>query len=156
MADYTGSATGAQIDAAAQGNFTDDVTITGGRVVVTDSDAGDSQNGVVDITRSSVTGDFFPFTLSWSDGEGFNFILAESATPDYLGVEYHTTGGVRSSLLKFNLNNNVELDVDLVLLTKTPSSASDTGTAGTVAWDANYIYVCTATDTWKRAAISTW
>ena len=40
MADYTGSATGAQIDAAAQGNFTDDVTITGGRVVVTDSDAG--------------------------------------------------------------------------------------------------------------------
>jgi hypothetical protein len=23
-------------------------------------------------------------------------------------------------------------------------------------WDASYIYVCVATDTWKRAAISTW
>ncbi len=39
---------------------------------------------------------------------------------------------------------------------KTPASASDTGTAGEICWDANYIYVCTATDTWKRTAIATW
>jgi len=39
---------------------------------------------------------------------------------------------------------------------KTPSSASDTGTTGQIAWDADYIYVCTATDTWKRVAIATW
>jgi hypothetical protein len=39
---------------------------------------------------------------------------------------------------------------------QTPASASATGTAGTIAWDTSYIYVCTATNTWKRAAISTW
>ena len=39
---------------------------------------------------------------------------------------------------------------------KTPSSAGDTGTAGEICWDANYIYVCTATNTWKRTAIATW
>ena len=39
---------------------------------------------------------------------------------------------------------------------KTPSSASDTGTTGQIAWDSNYIYVCTATDTWKRTSIATW
>ena len=39
---------------------------------------------------------------------------------------------------------------------KTPASASDTGTAGEICWDASYIYVCTATNTWKRTAISTW
>ena len=39
---------------------------------------------------------------------------------------------------------------------KTPASASDTGTTGEICWDANYIYVCTATNTWKRSAISTW
>jgi hypothetical protein len=39
---------------------------------------------------------------------------------------------------------------------KTPASASDTGTQGQIAWDADYIYVCTATDTWKRVAIATW
>jgi hypothetical protein len=30
------------------------------------------------------------------------------------------------------------------------------GNQGEVAWDANYIYVCTATNTWRRAAISSW
>ena len=39
---------------------------------------------------------------------------------------------------------------------QTPASATATGTAGTVCWDASYIYVCTATNTWKRVAISTW
>lgn len=39
---------------------------------------------------------------------------------------------------------------------KTPASATDTGTAGEICWDASYIYVCTATNTWKRTAIATW
>jgi hypothetical protein len=39
---------------------------------------------------------------------------------------------------------------------KTPSSAADTGTTGDICWDASYIYVCTATNTWKRVAIATW
>jgi len=38
----------------------------------------------------------------------------------------------------------------------TPASASATGTTGTMVWDADYVYVCTATNTWKRAAIATW
>ena len=39
---------------------------------------------------------------------------------------------------------------------KTPASATDTGTAGEICWDASYVYVCTATNTWKRSALSTW
>jgi len=39
---------------------------------------------------------------------------------------------------------------------KTPASATATGTKGDIVHDTNYIYVCTATDTWKRTAISTW
>ena len=39
---------------------------------------------------------------------------------------------------------------------KTPASASDTGTQGQIAWDENYMYVCTATNTWKRVALATW
>jgi len=38
----------------------------------------------------------------------------------------------------------------------TPATAGATGTKGDIRWDADYIYVCVATDTWKRAAISTW
>lgn len=40
--------------------------------------------------------------------------------------------------------------------THTPSSAADTGITGQIAWDASFIYICTATNTWKRVAISTW
>ena len=39
---------------------------------------------------------------------------------------------------------------------KTPSAANDTGTAGQICWDADYIYVCVATDTWERVGIATW
>jgi len=37
----------------------------------------------------------------------------------------------------------------------TPSSSSATGVAGTIEWDASFIYICTATNTWKRTALST-
>lgn len=37
-----------------------------------------------------------------------------------------------------------------------PASATATGTFGEIRADADYIYVCTATDTWKRVAIATW
>ena len=39
---------------------------------------------------------------------------------------------------------------------KTPASASATGTTGEICWDANYIYVAVGTNTWKRAALSSW
>ena len=41
-------------------------------------------------------------------------------------------------------------------LSATPASASATGTVGTMSWDASYIYICTAANTWKRVAIATW
>jgi len=41
-------------------------------------------------------------------------------------------------------------------LSATPASATAVGTVGTMSWDANYIYICTAANTWKRVAIATW
>lgn len=39
---------------------------------------------------------------------------------------------------------------------KTPASASAAGNAGEICWDGSYIYICVATNTWKRVAIATW
>jgi hypothetical protein len=44
----------------------------------------------------------------------------------------------------------------VIVPTKTPSAANDTGTTGQVAWDASYIYICIATNSWKRVAIAAW
>jgi hypothetical protein len=38
----------------------------------------------------------------------------------------------------------------------TPASASATGLAGEIRWDASYVYVCVSANTWKRTAIATW
>jgi hypothetical protein len=37
-----------------------------------------------------------------------------------------------------------------------PATASSTGTAGQMAYDADYLYLCVDTDTWVRAPFSTW
>lgn len=39
---------------------------------------------------------------------------------------------------------------------KTPASASAPGSQGDIVWDSDYIYICVATNTWKRAALSSW
>ena len=51
---------------------------------------------------------------------------------------------------------DVNSDAIRVRTSQTPASASATGDAGQICWDTNYIYVCTATNTWKRAALATW
>ena len=37
-----------------------------------------------------------------------------------------------------------------------PASPTATGTAGWVAFDSNYVYICVATNTWKRIGIQNW
>ena len=39
---------------------------------------------------------------------------------------------------------------------RTITNSNDTGTEGEICWDADYIYICVGTDTWKRVAIATW
>jgi len=51
---------------------------------------------------------------------------------------------------------SVRIYGDLQLTTKTPASATATGTVGTITYDNDYIYICIATDTWKRVGIATW
>lgn len=39
---------------------------------------------------------------------------------------------------------------------RTPASAAATGNQGDICWDSSYVYLCTATNTWKRVPIATW
>jgi hypothetical protein len=50
---------------------------------------------------------------------------------------------------------NLAASGSIILPTSTtPASASATGVAGTIVRDANYLYVCTATNTWTRIALA--
>ena len=88
------------------------------------------------------------------------------------GTTLQTTTDSTAKLFSFRSGVSTEVlgitpsGIDIVGTTNTgkliiasptvPASAADTGITGTVCWDSNYVYVCTATDTWKRAAIATW
>ena len=51
---------------------------------------------------------------------------------------------------------DVNTDTVRVRTAKTPASQTAAGNAGDICWDSNYIYVCVATNTWKRVAIAGW
>jgi hypothetical protein len=53
-------------------------------------------------------------------------------------------------------NNRVKINGQLEIQTKTPASSSATGIVGEIAWDADYFYVCIATNTWRRIQHQTW
>lgn len=89
-----------------------------------------------------------------------------SSTNNYIKFEIF---GV-ANILTIGANNSVgvagagvptaPLDINgnriRVRTAKTPSSATDTGNAGEICWDSSYVYVCVATNTWKRASLGTW
>lgn len=60
--------------------------------------------------------------------------------------------GAVSPTAKLDVNS----DIIRLRTAKTPASAGAAGNQGDICWDASYIYICTATNTWKRAAIATW
>lgn len=85
-------------------------------------------------------------------------------TDDYLNIGNSIYGDMGTSTTKetgdaaITIDGYLDINSDTIRVrtSKTPSSASDTGTQGQIAWDSNYIYVCTATNTWVRSALSTW
>lgn len=56
----------------------------------------------------------------------------------------------------FLFSDTVSMPTAILASPTVPASAGADGTAGQLAWDADYIYVCVAANTWKRVAISTW
>jgi len=63
-------------------------------------------------------------------------------------MEYDATGTLSVA--------NATISGKLNLTATVPANAGDTGTVGEIRVDADHIYVCTASNTWKRVAIATW
>ena len=66
--------------------------------------------------------------------------------------------GTQNPIVALDVNGGMRIQSDSIAIqnSKTPSSASDTGQAGQICWDTNYLYVCVASNTWKRIALSSW
>lgn len=73
-----------------------------------------------------------------------NFLLLGPSVSDDGVNRLQVNGSIKST--QFNLSD----------LNTAPSSATATGTKGEIRVTSGYIYVCTATNTWVRAALATW
>lgn len=61
-----------------------------------------------------------------------------------------------SSITETILRGRVKMPTPNIQTSAPPATATATGTTGDIAYDSNYVYVCVATNTWKRSALSTW
>lgn len=76
--------------------------------------------------------------------------MASSFIADYTFSSTYAPSDSTSSFVEIN-GTTLCIDSD-----RTVTNSTDTGTKGEICKDADYIYVCTATNTWKRAALSTY
>jgi len=85
--------------------------------------------------------------------ETWNLHIHDGITAGGYIIVSNGSGSFSSITVTSNLSvgGNVTLSAPGV-----PATASAPGTAGSISWDGDYVYVCVATDTWKRATISTW
>lgn len=71
-----------------------------------------------------------------------------------------TTGTltVTSNSVTLDIVTSNTLNINSLTITtpSTPINATATGIQGQITWDADYIYVCVANNTWKRTALTTW
>jgi len=51
---------------------------------------------------------------------------------------------------------DINSDIMRLRSSNTPANAAASGSVGMICWDINYLYICTATNTWRRVAHSTW
>lgn len=80
----------------------------------------------------------------------------EPATPgNYFASIEVTDGGTEAvNALAGRIKTHSQMAVPRVV--SVPDTATSTGTAGDMAYSSTYVYICTATNTWRRAALSSW
>ena len=122
------------------------------------------QNGIDQFALSTTGAATFSDDINIAAGKKLAYSATTYMTPENnsTGAEIRTPG---SLIVKTGVGATTALVLTEVaatfsgtinIPTSTPASAGAAGTTGDIAWDSSYVYVCTATNTWKRTAIATW
>ncbi len=59
------------------------------------------------------------------------------------------------ALIKWFQDLDVAVNAAPQILDQVPASSSSPGSTGDIAFDANFLYVCVQSDSWRRTALST-
>ena len=82
-------------------------------------------------------------------------LFAASAHAAILGAPFMPEEDVRFDKLERNPTLTGIVTAPTLVITNSATPASNAAcTAGKIVWDASYVYVCTASGAWKRAALT--
>jgi hypothetical protein len=51
---------------------------------------------------------------------------------------------------------DITSDIIRLRTSKTPATSGASGNQGDICWDTSYVYICVATNTWKRSQLTSW
>ena len=142
----TGNVTG-NVTGDLTGNVTGNVASTGSSSFSTIDVNGGAIDGTPIGANSASTGAFT--TLSTTGTATLPTVDINAGNIDGTNIGASTPGAGTFNALA-TTGDNIRIDTS-----QTPSSSSASGTKGEIAYDTDYIYVCVATNTWKRVALST-
>ena len=109
---------------------------------------GSFQEGAVSSGSSDVV-------LDWNTAKFYQWHLNENKEVP-AGSTPATSGGIGAGAWVDRTQSTLRSELTENFRVVVPSTATSTGQVGQWAADDNYFYVCTATDVWKRVAISAW
>lgn len=81
-------------------------------------------------------------------------IIPKANATQYLGNSNYRWGNVYSVNINSNNITSDNITSNVILKTEQTVTATTAGTKGEIRFDSNYLYICTATNTWKRVALS--
>ena len=129
-------------------------------------------NGLSDVTTGTISdGDVLTYdgtTSQWKalapsgGGGGANVTISDTipaGTPAAGDLWWESDKG-RLKVYYTDTNSSQWVDVNPplapALSSDAPVTASSAGSVGDIRYDSGYVYICVATNTWKRAALATW
>jgi len=84
-------------------------------------------------------------------------VITAATGDDLLIVVDDPSGNATTkSITVSNMLSNSANVKAMSIKTTTIATSNTTGVAGQIYYDSSYIYVCVATNTWKRASLGTW
>ena len=113
---------------------------------------GPATSGSVAFADGTTTTDQYRGAISYSHAlDALRFFAASAER-----VRIDASGNVGIGATSLTAALDINSDTIRLRTARTPASASAAGNAGDICWDASYLYICTATNTWRRIAHDTW
>lgn len=103
----------------------------------------------MDIKYDVILGALRESDASGTSGDAYSFNSGLTEVAGVVNVK------IDNDTLKFSGDTTIYVNTSEFWQT-VPLTSGSTGTAGDFAYNSDYLYVCVATNTWKRIAYDTW